>query len=105
FRREAFLSRGGFDLALGPATPAYSAEDLDAFLTVILDGKTIVYEPRAIVRHEHRRDFSDLYWQVFTYSAGSSALLTKWARTRRSVAADFGGHMPRMMHSHTACSI
>jgi len=97
FRREAFLSRGGFDLALGPATPAYSAEDLDAFLTVILDGKTIVYEPRAIVRHEHRREYSDLYWQVFTYSAGSSALLTKWACTRRSVAAELARRLPGLL--------
>lgn len=97
FRRESFLRRGGFDLALGPATPAYSAEDLDAFLTVILDGKTIVYEPRAIVRHEHRREFSDLYWQVFTYSAGSSALLTKWACTRRSVAAELARRLPGLL--------
>ncbi len=97
FRRESFLRRGGFDLALGPATPAYSAEDLDAFLAVILDGKTIVYEPRAMVRHEHRREYGDLYWQVFTYSAGSSALLTKWALTRRSVGAELARRLPAVL--------
>jgi glycosyltransferase involved in cell wall biosynthesis len=97
FRRESFLRRGGLDMALGPATPAYSAEDLDAFLAVILDGKTIVYEPRAIVRHEHRREFADLYWQVFTYSAGSSALLTKWALTRWSVATELARRLPGLL--------
>lgn len=97
FRRRPFLERGGFDLALGPASPAYSAEDLDAFLAAILSGRKIVYEPRAMVRHEHRREFTDLYWQVFTYSAGSSALLTKWALTDRNVAKELARRLPRLM--------
>lgn len=97
FRRRPFLRRGGFDLALGPASPAYSAEDLDAFLAVIMSGAKIVYEPQAMVRHEHRREFSDLYWQVFTYSAGSSALLTKWALTNREVAKDLAKRLPGLL--------
>jgi len=97
FRRKAFMDGGGFDLAFGPATPAYSAEDLDAFLSTILDGRRIVYEPRAMVRHEHRRSFSELYWQVFTYSAGSSALLTKWSLTRPSVAWELAHRLPRIL--------
>jgi hypothetical protein len=92
-----FLQRGGFDLALGPASPAYSAEDLDAFLAVIMSGAKIVYEPRAMVRHEHRREFADLYWQVFTYSAGSSALLTKWALTNREAAKDLVKRLPGLL--------
>lgn len=97
FRRRPFLERGGFDQALGPASPAYSAEDLDAFLAVILAGHKIVYEPRAIVRHEHRREFADLYWQIFTYSAGSSALLTKWALTSSTVAKDLSRRLPGLV--------
>jgi hypothetical protein len=41
FRREPFLQRGGFDPVLGPATPAFGAEDLDLFLALILDGQMI----------------------------------------------------------------
>ena len=105
FRRRAFMDGGGFDLAFGPATPAYSAEDLDAFLSTILDGRQIIYEPRAMVRHEHRRSFSELYWQVFTYSAGSSALLTKWSLARPSVAWELAHRLPRilpaaLLHKH-----
>jgi O-antigen biosynthesis protein len=105
FRREPFLQRGGFDPLLGPATPAFGAEDLDVFLALILDGQMIAYEPRAMVRHEHRSDFQELYWQVFTYSAGFTALLTKWAITDRAVARDLIRRVPALLpaalvHSH-----
>lgn len=97
FRRLPFLDRGGFDTALGPATPTFGAEDLDSFLSVILGGYRIVYEPAAVVRHEHRRAFSELYWQVFTYSAGFTALLFKWALTDRRVALDLVRRVPRLL--------
>jgi len=97
FRRAPFLEQGGFDVSLGPATPAFGAEDLDAFLRVILGGERILYEPRAVVRHEHRREFSELYWQVFTYSAGFVALLVKWALADRRVAADMARRIPRLL--------
>jgi glycosyltransferase involved in cell wall biosynthesis len=97
FRREQFLERGGFDEALGPATPAFGAEDLDVFLSLILDGQRIVYQPAAIVRHEHRRDFAELYWQVFTYSAGFTALLTKWVLKDRAVARELAERVPALL--------
>jgi hypothetical protein len=97
FRRGPFLEQGGFDVSLGPATPAFGAEDLDLFLSVILRGQRILYEPRAVVRHEHRRDFPELYWQVFTYSAGFVALLLKWALADRRVAADLARRIPRLL--------
>ena len=97
FRRQQFLDRGGFDETLGPATPAFGAEDLDVFLSLILDGYRIGYEPGAMVRHEHRRAFPDLYWQVFTYSAGFTALLTKWAFSDRKVGIELAGRVPRLI--------
>lgn len=97
FRRLPFLARGGFDTALGPATPTFGAEDLDSFLSVIMGGDRILYEPRAVVRHEHRRSFPELYWQVFTYSAGFTALLLKWALTDRRVAVDLARRVPRLL--------
>ncbi|MGY1779756.1 glycosyltransferase [Geodermatophilus sp. SYSU D01036] len=97
FRREDFLARGGFDTTLGPATPAFGAEDLDLFLAVVLDGHRIAYEPTASVRHEHRAEFPDLYWQVFTYSAGMTALLTKWFLSDRRIAADLARRVPKLL--------
>ena len=64
---------------------------------MILDGCQIAYEPSAIVRHAHRADFADLYWQVFTYSAGMTGLLTKWALSDRHVAADLARRVPRLL--------
>jgi len=97
FRRREFLDRGGFDETLGPATPTFGAEDLDVFLALILDGHRILYEPGAMVRHEHRRDYADLYWQVFTYSAGFTALLTKWAVSDRKIAIELAERVPRLL--------
>ena len=34
---------------------------------------------------------------MFTYSAGSSALLTKWALTRRSVAGELARRLPGLL--------
>lgn len=97
FRRAPFVARGGFDEALGPATPAFGAEDLDVFLALILDGHRIAYQPAAMVRHEHRRDFPELYWQVFTYSAGFTAMLTKWVLRDRRAGRELAGRVPRLL--------
>jgi GT2 family glycosyltransferase len=68
---------GGFDTALGPATPALGGEDLDAFLQIILAGHRLVYEPRSLVRHHHRREYADLRRTVRGYGVGLAAVLTK----------------------------
>ncbi|MGH2718149.1 MAG: glycosyltransferase family 2 protein [Actinomycetota bacterium] len=68
---------GGFDTALGPATPARGGEDIDAFLRVVLAGHRLVYEPRSLVRHHHRRDYADLRRTVQSYGVGLTAVLTK----------------------------
>ena len=47
---------GGFDPALGTATPALAGEDLEAMLRVLLAGHEVVYEPAAIVCHAHQRE-------------------------------------------------
>jgi glycosyltransferase involved in cell wall biosynthesis len=68
---------GGFDTALGPATPACGGEDIDAFLQIILAGHRLVYEPRSLVRHHHRREYADLRRAVRGYGVGLAAVLTK----------------------------
>lgn len=77
FRREPFLELGGFPIDLGPATVARGGEDLDVYLSVLLAGLQLRYEPAAIVRHEHRRDTAQLARQVYSYGIGLSAMITK----------------------------
>ncbi len=76
FRTEWLVSRGGFDAATGAGTPARGGDDLIAFLKVITEGGTLVYEPAAVVRHWHRRDYQGLRRQAFGYGVGFGAYLT-----------------------------
>jgi O-antigen biosynthesis protein len=96
-RRSALAGGLHFDPRLGPGTHSFGAEDLDIFLDIILAGGTICYQPSAIVWHEHRRSYDDLRWQVFTYGAGFTAFLTKWALSDRKVARDLLRLSPRAL--------
>jgi len=86
-----------FDSRLGPGTQAFGAEDLDLFLKFIMSGKKIRYVPVAVAWHEHRRSYEDLRWQMFTYGAGSTALLTKWLLTDHRVALHFVRLVPKIV--------
>ncbi|HEV2973946.1 MAG TPA: glycosyltransferase family 2 protein [Solirubrobacteraceae bacterium] len=77
FRRADFVAAGGFDPALGGGSPAQSGEDIYAFSTAVLRGGWLVYEPRAVCWHEHRKDGEALYRQVFDYGLGLGAITTK----------------------------
>ncbi len=77
-----------FDTRLGPGTASYGAEDLDAFFAVIRRGQSIRYVPDAIAWHAHRRDYSEVRWQLFTYGVGFSAFLTKWILTDPRILVD-----------------
>lgn len=73
FRREALDQIGGFDCALGAGTATHAGEDSAAFSTLLWLGGTIVYQPTAIMRHGHRREFAALRRQMQGYGRGLSA--------------------------------
>lgn len=83
FRRADLLATGGFDPALGAGSPARAGEETDVFSTAILRGDRIVYEPRALSWHEHRKDGDALRDQIFGYGAGVGALVAKALTTDR----------------------
>ena len=78
FTRDALLRIGGFDTSLGTGTLTGGGEDIDAFTHLVLSGATLVYEPRAVCWHEHRRDTESLTTQVFAYGTGFGAVIVKW---------------------------
>jgi O-antigen biosynthesis protein len=78
-RRREFLALGGFDPALGGGTPARGGADMDAMTRMVLTGRAIAYEPRALIWHEHRRNEEALRQQIFAYGWGFTAALTKAA--------------------------
>jgi GT2 family glycosyltransferase len=76
--RELIDRLGGFDPALGAGSPTRGGEDLDAFVRVLRAGRTIVYEPSAIVWHLHRAAFEELRRQLYGFGVGLSAYVTKY---------------------------
>jgi glycosyltransferase involved in cell wall biosynthesis len=90
FDATSLRALGGFDERLGAGTRVRGGEDLDAFLRVILRGWRLVYEPRALVWHYHRRELRALRRQLHGSGAGLAAVLIKrlWdPSTRRDVLA------------------
>jgi GT2 family glycosyltransferase len=82
FRTRMLREVGGFDTHLGPPHPSRGGEDLDAYLNVLHSGGGIVYEPGALVWHQHHEDVRSLRRQIFNYGVGLSAMLTKRWVTR-----------------------
>jgi O-antigen biosynthesis protein len=85
YRKEALERVGGFDVALGPGTPARAAEDLLAMTMVLLAGYRLAYEPAALMRHEHRRDLDGLRVQMEGYGVGLTAYYAALLRHRPGV--------------------
>jgi len=84
FRRQWLLDLGGFDTALDVGTPAHGAGDLDMFHRTLLAGGTARYEPRAIIRHYHRREMQGLRRQLRDNGRAFGVfLLTRWSRHER----------------------
>lgn len=77
FRRADLASAGGFDPALGAGSLALAGADIEAFSAAILRGGRLVYEPRALCWHEHRKGGDTLREQVFSYGVGFGAIMTK----------------------------
>jgi GT2 family glycosyltransferase len=79
FRRTALHAVGPFDEALDTGPPLAGGGDLDMLARVAMTG-TVVYEPSAMVRHEHRRQFGELRRQYRSWGLSWGAVLHKWYR-------------------------
>ncbi len=79
FRRSVFDVIGGFDPALDTGTATCGGGDLEIFFRVIQEGFTLVYEPNAIVRHIHRREYNALKAQIKSWGTAFVAYLIRSA--------------------------
>jgi glycosyltransferase involved in cell wall biosynthesis len=81
FRKSALDQLGGFDNRLGRGAPLQSGEDIDINYRVLKSGHAIVYEPKAVVRHNHHRmSLEDVYRTRYFYSFGGAALMHEYRR-------------------------
>lgn len=70
FRRSLFTQIDGFNPFLS------AGEDLELFFRVVKAGYAFVYEPKAISRHRHRREYQQLRKQLSGYGVGIYAYHT-----------------------------
>ncbi|MGV9825934.1 glycosyltransferase [Gordonia sp. NPDC003429] len=91
-RRNIGYELGGFDEGLGAGSPAKGGEDIDWFVRTIVAGHALVYEPEAIVWHQHRTDSAALTSQALGYGVGLGAWIAKVA-TDRHLAPLAAGRM------------
>lgn len=64
FRRDALISGGQFDVALDVGTPSNGAGDVEIFHRLLALGYTMVYEPKMLVWHTHRRQLGQTEKQI-----------------------------------------
>ncbi|MBE9066478.1 glycosyltransferase [Leptolyngbya cf. ectocarpi LEGE 11479] len=70
YRRLVFEEIGYFDPALDVGTVTNGGGDLEMFFRVLKEGHTLVYEPNAMVRHRHRRNYEKLRSQIANNGIG-----------------------------------
>lgn len=94
FRRPAWRAVGGFDPALGAGTAGMGGEELAIFVQLLAHGYQIVYQPGALLHHDHHEGDEALRRQMFSYGAGLTAYLTKTVWDRPSRLLDFAAGLP-----------
>ncbi|MFC9328228.1 glycosyltransferase [Kitasatospora sp. NPDC057015] len=95
FRTDVVRGFGGFDTATGAGTPARGGEDLLAFMRVLNGGRTVTYQPDAIVWHRHRRTMEALTTQVFNFGVGFGAFLAAAVSREPGLLVSLVRRLPR----------
>ena len=99
FRRERLAAMGGFDPSLGAGSPALAGSDVEAMSRVVLNGGRLIYEPRSVCWHDHRRDEGGLQRQLYNYGVGFTAILTKWVLRRPALVLSIAGGVAATLRS------
>lgn len=77
YRRSLFNQIGCFDPALDIGTATKGGGDMEMFFRVIKKGYTLVYEPGAVVRHCHRRNYAQLRKQMASWGTSLYAYIVR----------------------------
>ncbi|MBA3272612.1 MAG: glycosyltransferase, partial [Chthoniobacterales bacterium] len=79
-RKSTIKALGGFDNALDVGSIARGGGDLDIMARALQHGWGLVYEPEALVWHQHRSTMNALRKQMFDYGFGFCAYVAKHSR-------------------------
>jgi glycosyltransferase involved in cell wall biosynthesis len=91
FDRGTLLSLGGFDEALDTGAPLPGGGDLDIFYRVVRASHALIYDPRLIVFHQHRRELEKLRRQYWSWGLGFMTFVAKSYRTDKAMQQRFRG--------------
>lgn len=78
FRKEILNDIGNFDIKLGRGTPNIGADDIDVIYSILKKGHKMAYDPDAIVYHNHRQSYSELFKDSYNSGASIKAITTKY---------------------------
>ncbi len=76
-RRSAVVQLGGFDEAFELGQVLHGGGDLDLFWRMLNAGHELMYQPKARVRHEHRKDLPTMAEQLASHQRAVVAFLVK----------------------------
>jgi glycosyltransferase involved in cell wall biosynthesis len=79
-RKDVVRELGGFDEALDTGPPLPGGGDLDIFYRIVRAEQALVYEPRMLVFHKHRREHRALRRQYWSWGEGFMAFVEKTYR-------------------------
>ena len=86
-RRSVFEEIGPFDEALSPGTHSRAGEEIDLYFRLLRKDRTVLYNPRAIVWHDHREQLADLERLLVNYGVSAGATAMRWLLRERQPRA------------------
>jgi glycosyltransferase involved in cell wall biosynthesis len=105
-RKSALALVGPFDEALDAGTRTRSGGDSEMFSRLLAAGCRIVYEPRAVSWHRHRRTWTELRKMIYGYGVGVYAAWTRsflveheWSMFRLAARWFFETQLPNLFRS------
>lgn len=84
-RKTALATIGNFDTALDLGAALPGGGDVDFIWRTLDSGLDVIYEPEAIVMHEHRRQIEEVQAQIIGHRRAEIAFLTKSVRNARGL--------------------
>ena len=92
FRRWIFNEVGYFDLNLGGGAPGQGGDETDMFYRILKTKYKSVYEPEAIIYHNHRQTFEELLKDEDRCGFLTRALISKYPVTDIFMVSCFCGY-------------
>jgi len=97
---------GSFDEALDAGTPTRSGGDTEMYSRLLSAGYRIIYEPRALNWHRHRRSWKELRQTIYGYGVGAYSFWTskllnekEWYVVPVTLKWFFMGQIPLLIRS------